>query len=69
MSNVKTWDVLIVTPHHNVKCNLHDLILSSLLDVMLHIIINHLVNIVNDYPAHTPISPASAGHTEKNTCS
>ena len=32
---------------------------------MLHIIINHLVNIVNDYPAHTPISPPSAGHTEK----
>ena len=53
----------IVTPHHNVKCNLHDLLLSSLLDVMLHII-NHLVNIVNDYPAITPISPASAGHTE-----
>ena len=68
MSNVKTSDVLIVTPHHNVKCNLHDLILSSLLDVMFHII-NHLVNIVNDNPALTAISHASAGHTEKNTCS
>ena len=65
MSNVKTSDVLIVTPHHNVNCNLHDLILSSLLDVMLHII-NQLVNIVNDHPAPTPISRASAGHTEEN---
>ena len=54
MSNVKTSDV---------QCNLPDLILSSLLDVMLHII-SHLVNIVNDYPALTPISPASACHTE-----
>ena len=69
MSNVKTSNVLIVTPHHNVKYNLHVLILSSSqLDVMLHSI-NYLVHIVNDCPALTPISPASAGHTETNTCS
>ena len=32
---------------------------------MLVHIINHIVNIVNDHPALTPISRASTGHTEK----